>query len=405
MLIGVGEQIEGLHYLRRIVTTAAMKAKSETSYDLWHKRLGHASTKAINMLLVTGFVQNKESCNQFCDIFLREKKSRESFSISENKSMDIFQLIHCDLCGPYRTPIFCGARYFLTIVDDFSRVVWIYLLVNKKEVFHYLSQFITMVERQFAKQVTIVRSDNGIEFTSIRNYFLDRGIMHETSCIGTPQQNGRVERKHRYTLNVVRALHFQANFPLEFWGDCVLTASYLINRTSIVVLHAKTPYGFLYGTPLSLNHLCVLGCLCYAHNQNHKGDKFASRSRRCVLVAYPYGKKGWRLHDLELGTFFISKDVVFCEEQIPFSSSFSTDSSTTLVAAPSSLSFTKMLIDDDQPLGPPASTEMTPTSSPNATLPTVSSQSSPSLDAPLIITESSNIDYKGDLQLMMISKL
>nr|KYP43576.1 Retrovirus-related Pol polyprotein from transposon TNT 1-94 [Cajanus cajan] len=278
MLIGVGEQREGLYYLRRIVTAAAMKAKSETSYDLWHKRLGHASTKAINMLPVTGFVQNKDSCNQVCDICLRAKQSRESFSISENKSMDIFQLIHCDLWGPYRTPAFNGARYFLTIVDDFSRAVWIYLLVDKKEVFPYLSQFITMVERQFAKQVKIIRSDNGTEFTSMGNYFLDRGIMHETSCTGTPQQNGRVERKHRHILNVARALCFQANFPLEFWGDCVLTACYLINRTPTTVLHGKTPYNLLYGTPPSLNHLRVLGCLCYAHNQNHKGDKFASRS-------------------------------------------------------------------------------------------------------------------------------
>lgn len=73
-----------------------------------------------------------------------------------------------------------------------------------------------MVERQFNKQVKIVRSDNGTEFTYMKTYFRDNGIIHKTSCVGTLQQNGRVERKHRHILNVARALRFQAQFPIQF---------------------------------------------------------------------------------------------------------------------------------------------------------------------------------------------
>ena len=91
--------------------------------------------------------------------------------------MGIFELIHCDLWGPYRTVSSCGASYFLTIVDDFSRAVWIYLLVDKKEVSSMLKQFFAMVERQFARKVKIVRSDNGTEFTCLKSYFFDQGII------------------------------------------------------------------------------------------------------------------------------------------------------------------------------------------------------------------------------------
>ncbi|KAI5421707.1 hypothetical protein KIW84_045219 [Lathyrus oleraceus] len=56
----------------------------------------------------------------------------------------------------------------------------------------------------------------------------------------------------------------------------------------------------MYGKPPSLEHLRVIGYLDYAHNQHHKGDKFASRSRKCAFVGYPYGTKGWRMYDLEL---------------------------------------------------------------------------------------------------------
>lgn len=74
------------------------------------------------------------------------------------------------------------------------------------------------MERQFNTNLKIIRSDNGAEFLSLGDYFREKGIMHETSCVGTPQQNGHVERKHQHILNVARALRFQANLPVEFWG-------------------------------------------------------------------------------------------------------------------------------------------------------------------------------------------
>lgn len=315
--IGAGEQKEGLYYLKEMAKVAAIKTNKGFSFDLWHRRLGHASLKILQMLPNVGPSRNKNLCTQACDICLRAKQSRDSFPISENKAAAIFQLIHCDLWGPYRTPTFCGARYFLTIVDDYSRAIWLYLLVDKTEVSRCLHQFLAMVARQFNTQVKTIRSDNGTEFTCMRPYFHDHGIIHETSCAGTPQQNGRVERKHRHILNVARALRFQAHFPIQFWGECALAACHLINRTPTVILGGKTPNELLYGKPPSLEHLRVIGCLSYVHNQNHKGDKFAPRSRKCVLVGYPYATKGWRMYGLELGIFFNSRDV-FCENEFPF---------------------------------------------------------------------------------------
>jgi len=95
--------------------------------------------------------------------------------------------------GPYRTPCSCGATCFFTMVDDYSRVVWVYLLVDKVEASSILKNFLFTIERQFVKKVKVIRSDNKTYFTCLKLYFLERGIIFLTSCVGTTQQNGRVE--------------------------------------------------------------------------------------------------------------------------------------------------------------------------------------------------------------------
>lgn len=90
---------------------------------------------------------------------------------------------------------------------------------------------------------------------------------------------------------------------INFWGECIFGAGYLINRTPSTVLDYKTPYELLFGVPPSYDNLRIFGSLCYAHNQRAKSDKFASRSRRCVFVGYPHGKKGWKLFDLDRQEF------------------------------------------------------------------------------------------------------
>ena len=74
----------------------------------------------------------------------------------------------------------------------------------------------------------------------------------------------------------------------------------------------------LHKQQLAYEHLRIFGSLCYAHNQRKNGDKFASRSKKCVFIGYPYGKKGWELFDLKTKEIFVSRDVKFFETKYPF---------------------------------------------------------------------------------------
>lgn len=320
-LIGAGEQLNGLYFFRSVNVAVALNAGSteRLSRDVWHRRLGHPSPKVVDKLNVSGFSSSGVLDNKACEICIHAKHSRDLFPNSLNKTTFPFELIHCDLWGPYRTPALCGAQYFLTILDDYSRSLWLYLLPNKQQAPTRIRQFFSLVERQFDTRIKTFRSDNGSEFICLTDFFRDKGVIHETSCVGTPQQNGRVERKHKHILNVARALRFQGSLPIEFWGECALAAGYLINRTPSEVLKGKTPFEMLYKRPPPVQHLRIIGCLCYVHEQKHGGDKFASRSKRSIFLGYPFGKKGWRVFDLETRKVSVSRDVIFFEDTFPYS--------------------------------------------------------------------------------------
>ncbi|XP_026429269.1 uncharacterized protein LOC113325285 [Papaver somniferum] len=114
-MVGVGEKREDISFT---VECAANRVSAGEDYCLWHRRLGHASNKVISLLPGANKVDCQKFVNEPYDICFKAKQTRTTFPVSENKADDFFDLVHCDVWGPYRTPSSCGAHYFLTIVDD-----------------------------------------------------------------------------------------------------------------------------------------------------------------------------------------------------------------------------------------------------------------------------------------------
>jgi len=66
-----------------------------------------------------------------CSICPLAKQTRKPFSTSSINTKSCFELIHVDILGGYHVSTLQRAKYFLTIVDDFSRCTWVYLLHTK----------------------------------------------------------------------------------------------------------------------------------------------------------------------------------------------------------------------------------------------------------------------------------
>jgi len=113
---------------------------------------------------------------------------------------------------------------------------------------------------------------------------------------------------------------------MKFWGECVLTATYPINRMPAPILKNKTPYELPHGQKPSYDHLRVFGCLCYVSTSKQGKDKFMGRVVPYVFLGYPYGKKAYKVMTFDTHKFHSSRDIVFHEAIFPFSSSAPTSS-------------------------------------------------------------------------------
>jgi gag-polypeptide of LTR copia-type/Integrase core domain/Retrotransposon gag protein/GAG-pre-integrase domain len=304
-MIGMGEERDGLYYYKEYGKSVCLQSSSNRTLPLstWHLRLGHPPEPRLKGLLhdvSISFFTKDDFCCSVCPL---AKLTRKHFSLSEIKTTVPFELIHCDIWGGYSIPTHNGARYFLTIVDDFTRCTWVYLMKNKSETQSLLKMFHAMTQTQFSSKIKTIRSDNASELLSneMQEFFHLNGIKHETTCVNTPQQNGVAERKHRHLLEIARSLRFQSGLPKIFWGECIMTATYLINRIPTKILNGSTPYEMLFHKKPSYTHLRVFGCLCYIHT--HSLDKFEPRAKKCIFVGYPQGKKGYKVFDLENNKF------------------------------------------------------------------------------------------------------
>jgi histone deacetylase 1/2 len=150
-------------------------------------------------------------------------------------------------------------------------------------------------------------------------FFTKIGISHLVSCPHAHQQNGPAERKHRHIVEVGLSLLAHAQMPLKFWDEAFLAAVYLINRTPSKVIDFSTPLERLYHTKPDYSSLRIFGCACWPHLRPYNKRKLEFRSKECVFLGYSNLHKGFKCLDVKSGRVYISRDVVFDEDNFPFS--------------------------------------------------------------------------------------
>nr|GEX55286.1 integrase, catalytic region, zinc finger, CCHC-type, peptidase aspartic, catalytic [Tanacetum cinerariifolium] len=239
---------------------------SKTKSWLWHHRLSHLNVGAINHLarqgLVRGLSKLKFEKDHLCSACAMGKSTKKTHKPkSEDTNQEKLYLLHMDLCGPMRVESVNEKKYILVIVDDFLRFTWVKFLRSKDEAPDFIIKFLKMIQVRLKVPVRRIRTDNGTEFVNqtLRDYYEEVSISHETSVSRSPQQNGVVERRNHTLIEATRTMLIYAQALLFLWAEAVATACFTQNQSIIRLRHGKAPYEILHN---KLPDLSFFSCVC-----------------------------------------------------------------------------------------------------------------------------------------------
>ncbi|GKA96354.1 retrovirus-related pol polyprotein from transposon TNT 1-94 [Tanacetum coccineum] len=219
-------------------------------------------------------------------LLLANKQETLQQTKAKDSIQEKFYLLHMDLCGPMRVQSINGKKYILVIVDDYSRFTLVKFLHSKDKVPEFVIKFMKMIQVCLNATVRNIWTDNGTEFVNqtLRSYYEEVKISHQTSVARTPQQNSVVERRNHTLVEASRIMLIFSKASLFLWAEAVAKAFYTQNRSLIRKRHNKTPYELLHDRKLDLSYLHVFGALCYPTNDGEDLDKLKPKADIGILL-------------------------------------------------------------------------------------------------------------------------
>jgi len=280
--------------------------------ELWHKRYGYLNYRSLCLLKTKNIVireLNVKIPEKSCSICLVGKHYRSTFkSELKMRAKHVLNVVHFDICGPIEVPTYSGNRYFITFVDEYSRIIWLYLIKLKSDVVEVFQKFKVLAEKQSGMKLKILITDGGGEYTSrdFESYCTNQGIIHEVTTSYTPQHNGLFERRNKSLLYMAKSMLKEKKLPHKFWGEAVNSATYILNICPTKKMKDKVPEDIWSGRKPSVNHLNVFGSICYNHAPDSRRKKLENKSEAMILVGY-HNTGAYRLLDQHSKKISISK--------------------------------------------------------------------------------------------------
>ena len=152
-----------------------------------------------------------------------------------------------------------------------------------------------MVENQMGPKVKVLRSDNGGKYTSkeFKDYSARKGIKHQLSILGQPEQNGVAERMNRTLTECARNIRLQADMSEEFWAEAVNHASYLVNMPPSTAIDFQIPEE-IWRRVCGLFNFTNFWLPAYSFVDSQKKNKLESKSKKCIFIGFTKGIKGFK---------------------------------------------------------------------------------------------------------------
>ncbi|CAI7925714.1 unnamed protein product, partial [Closterium sp. NIES-54] len=271
-----------------------------TDWATAHRRLGHVAMPLLKQLekdgAVKGLKLNGQPPDDNCEICLLSKFTRFPFHSVNGRSKKPLELVHMDLVGPLPVQGHKGERYFLTIVDDWSRLMWAYPLKQKDHAASTIKEdWLPFVEKQAECVVKRIRTDRGGEFlgAEMKAWLKKQRIQRELTTAYSPQSNGVAERANRTILETARALLIESGVGNSMWPHAVRHATVARNRVLTKVGNESwVPLERWLGRKPPVDMLRVFGCMAVAHVPKKYRSKLGASAIWCVHLGLAAESKG-----------------------------------------------------------------------------------------------------------------
>ncbi|CAI5948554.1 unnamed protein product [Closterium sp. NIES-65] len=298
---------------------------------LWHHRLGHPSVQRLRGMharyLVSGLPlvlpPLPPSLAPPCLPCVEGRQRAAPHSSSFPPTTAPLQTLHMDVWGPARVRGQGQERYFLIVVDDYSRYTTVFPLRTKGEVPDVLIPWISRARLQlrerFRSEFPVLRlhSDRGGEFSSdlFAAYCPEHGIRQSFTLPASPQQNGVAERRIGLVMEVARTSLVHAAAPHFLWPFAVRYAAHQLNLWPRVSLPETSPKLLWTGEVGDASRFRVWGSRAFVRDTS--ADKLSSRTAPCVFLGFVPDASGWQFYHPASHRVFPSQYVTF-DESVPF---------------------------------------------------------------------------------------
>lgn len=322
-------RIGGLYHLKpwkyetdkkNIENVYNIKSEGLDSSTLWHRRFCHINFDYIydtsKNQSVNGLPKIGKPTEQ-CEVCVIAKTSRVSFKpLTYRRSKTPLQLVYLDVCGPLPVSSQGGGRYILSVIDDFSRFVTIYILKTKDEAFDVFKNYHKRMERLTKQELVCIRTDNGGEFCNNEfNAYLNQcGVKHEKTNAYTPEENSVCERYHRTILDGVKAMLKESKLEDKWWAEAAACFTHVWNR--IGHKEKKTPFELFLKRKPTVSYFKVFGCKAYVGIPKQNRNKLQMRTKEGVMLGYAFDTKGYRIWLPEENRLIETCNVKFNEQKI-----------------------------------------------------------------------------------------
>ncbi|CAI7850159.1 unnamed protein product, partial [Closterium sp. NIES-54] len=298
---------------------------------LWHHRLGHPSLPRLqgmaSRVLVSGLPRSLHplppgpapTCVPCVEGRLRAAPHSSEFPRTEAP----LQTLHMDVWGPARVRGQVHERYFLLVVDDYSRYTTVFPLCSKGDVIEVLIDWIRVarlqIRERFRSDFPVLRlhSDKGGEFSSdlLRAFCHAEGIRQTFTLLASPQQNGIAVRRIGMVMDVARTSMIHAAAPHFLWPFAVQYAAHQINLQPRVSMPETSPTLRWTGKVGDASAFCVWGSRDFVRDLS--ANKLSSRAIPCHFLGFPPHVPGWQFYHPTSRRVLSSQDVTF-DESVPY---------------------------------------------------------------------------------------